>query len=909
MLAAFAVLTAVSTSASAQKASPDGSSIPVGSPIDTIAPPPAKGSISDINYTHPHNYRIAGISIVGGEGYDESVLLSLSGLSEGSVIEIPGPAVSDAVRRFMRNGYFQNVVISVEKEAAGEVWLEIKLEQRPKVSTVNYIGVKKSEQKDLVEKLGLREGMQVSPNRIDKAKELAERYFKDKSYSDVAVKVSQKPDLSKKNEVILTVAVDKKSKIKVSDIIFEGNSNLTGDQLRAAMKKTNETFNLGKGRFVTSFLELFSSKKFIEKDYREDLSNLVKRYHEAGYRDAEIVSDTVVRNPANPKRLQIKIKIDEGPKYYIGSFRFVGNTKYPADYLESLLGIKAGEVYNQKRIDNRLLTDDDAVSNLYYNNGYIFAHIDPVETVVQGDTVGLDFRIVEGPQATINKVVIKGNDVLYENVIRRELYTKPGKLFSREDLMNSYMSLNRLDQFDPEKSVPKPIPNPEDGTVDIEYDLTSKRSDKFEFSFGWSQAGAILRLGVRFTNFSAYNLFHPKMYKGFLPQGDGQTLVLDATTNGRFYQQYSIQFIDPWFGGTKPNYLSASVSFSRQTALDTRFYNNQIGALGVPSYGYGGGYPGGYGGYGGGYGDYGYNNGSILENAYNPNQSLNILGASVGFGKRLDWPDNWFQVYTSLNYNLYILRDWVYDTFRSFHNGIANDLSLTLKLSRTSIDNPIYTRRGSDFSLSVSATPPYSLFNKVDYSNPRLSESERYRFIEYHKWRFSGKIFTPLLNPLTVQYTPVLMNRLDIGFIGYYNKDKLSPFGAYYMGGDGTSGHMGTYMNETVPLRGYRNGSIAGNNYNYGYAFMRVATELRIPIMFQGQTNIWALAFIEAGNAWQDISSFNPFNLKRSAGVGLRITLPLVGLLGIDWGYGFDRPDGSTQRGGSNIHFILGQEF
>lgn len=864
------------------------------------------GPISDINYSSSRRYRVEGINVVGGDGFNEDVLLSISGINVGDVVEIPGPAISDAIRRYMRNGYFKNVVISVVAEEGDKIWLEIFLEQRPKLTKVSYNGVKKSEREDLEKKLGLREGVQLSPHVVDKARELALRYFKDKGYSDADVKLYQKPDLSSKNAVSLEVVVDKQSKMKVSDIFFVGNKHLSDNQLRAAMKKTNELFNFSRGRFLSSWLEIFSSKKFVEKDYKEDLNNVLKRYHEAGYRDAEIVSDTLQRNPKNPKRLQIKIEINEGEKYHIGQIRFVGNTKYSSEYLANILGMKEGEVYNQKKLAQRITTDEDAVSNVYYNSGYIFARIDPVETAIKADTVNLDLRIVEGPQATINKVTIKGNDLLYENVIRRELYTKPGNLFSREDLMSSFMALNRLDLFDPEKSVPKPVPNPQDGTVDIEYNLTPKRSDKFEFSFGWSQAGVLLRLGVKFTNFSVYNLFHPDMYKGFIPQGDAQTLSVDAMTNGRYFQQYSIQFMDPWFGGKKPNHFSVSLFYSRQTALDLKYYNQQIGSYG---YGYN---PYGYGGYGynpyGGYGGYGYDNGSLMENAYNPNQSLNIIGASVGFGKRLEWPDNWFQVYASLNYNLYILHDWVYETFQGFHDGRANDLNLTLRLSRTSIDNPVYTRRGSDFSLSASFTPPYSLFDKVDYADPRLSQKERYRFIEYHKWRFSGRVFTPLISPTVTQYTPVLMTRFDMGFIGHYNRYKLSPFGTYYMGGD-AMGAYGSYMNEVIGLRGYRSGSIAGNNYNYGYAFMRTAAELRVPILFQGQTNIWALAFVEAGNAWQDLADFNPFRLKRSAGLGVRVTLPLVGLIGVDWGYGFDKPDGSTTRGGSNVHFVMGTEF
>lgn len=626
-----------------------------------------------VDYLRPVSRRIADIKILGGEGYASSVLISLSGLNVGDVVEIPGIAFSDAVRRFMRNGYFDNAQVVIAKEQGSDIWVEIRLKQRPKISSINYVGVKQSERKELEQRTGLRAEMQLTPNIVDRTKQIIKKYFEEQGYSNMAVEVQQQTDLSRQGYVLVTVNIDKKNKIKVDNIEFVGNKALSDNALRAAMKQTNEVFNLSKGRFWSSIVEIFSPKKYIETEYKADLEKLVARYHEAGYRDAEIVSEEVTPVSGNDKRVKIRIQIDEGKKYYIKDLRFVGNTKYSSDYLMAVLGVKAGELYNQKKLESRLLSDEDAVSNLYYNNGYIFAHIDPIETNVTADSVMLDLRVVEGPQATINKVLIKGNDLVYDNVIRRELFTKPGKLFSKEDLMTSWMSLNQLNQFDPEKSIPKPVPNPQDGTVDIEYNLEAKRSDKFELSFGWSQAGLIASVGIQFTNFSIYNLFHPSMYKGFIPQGDGQTLAVSATTNGRYYQQYSIQFMDPWFGGKRPNFFSTRLFYSRQTALDTKFYNNQIGAIGYNPYGYGnyGGY--GYGGYGyGGYGGYGggYGEGTLLEKAYNPNQSLQILGGSITYGKRLNWPDNWFRFTTSLNYNYYLLRDWVYDTFEGFHDAL-----------------------------------------------------------------------------------------------------------------------------------------------------------------------------------------------------------------------------------------------
>ncbi len=866
-----------------------------------------------VDYTRPIYKEIAGIEITGAQGIDQTLLLNIAGLSIGELVEVPGAVFSDAVRRFMRNGYFANAQIYATKYEGNKVWIRIHLTQHPRISQVTITGAKKSEKEDIEKNMAPRQGTQLTPNIEDRTKQLITKYYNQKGYSEMSVEIKSEPDITKENFVNVHISIDRKDKTKIANITFEGNNNLSAATLKAAMKKTNEVFRLSGDRWLTSIKELFSTKKFVQELYEEDLNNLISAYHNHGYRDAEIVSSSISQDPENANRINIHIKVNEGTCYRIKNIRIVGNTKYPSDLLQHVLNVRPGDVYDQGKLNDRLFVDEDAVANLYYNNGYLFAGIDPVETAVTGDSVSLDLRITEGPQATIDKVIINGNTQLYEEVIRRELHTKPGKLFSREDLMNSWMALNQLGHFDPEKSTPTPIPNQQSGTVDIEYNLTPRNNDKFEASIGFSQAGFIGRVGINLTNFSISNLFNPNGKRSFLPQGEGQQLSISAMSNGRYYQQYNIQFSDPWFGGKRPNYFSVSAFYSMQTALDTRYYNNQIGSY--AGYGYGYGYDrygyGGYGryGYNNGYGGYGYGGQDLMEKSYNPNQSLHIAGTSVGFGKRLNWPDNWFMFYTSLNYTFYYLRDWVYDTFEGFHNGMANDINLNLRLSRNSIDNPVFTRRGSDFSLSVTATLPYSLWDGVNYADPNLNAARRNRFVEYHKWRFSGKVFSPLLNPATVKYTPVFMNRFDMGFIGSYNSNKRTPFGNYYMGGDGMSGYVGGYMSETIPLRGYRSGSIAGNNYNYAYAFLRLVSELRIPVLFQSQYNAWILLFAEAGNAWRNVEDFNAFNLKRSAGVGFRITLPYLGLLGLDWGYGFDKPDGSSSRGGSNISFVLGQEF
>lgn len=868
-----------------------------------------------VDYAHPVTKVIASLKVTGATSYDESVLKSLSGLSEGDEIQIPGIALTNAVNRYMQYGYFSNAKVVVEKYQGDKVWLDIQLTERPRINNVTFEGISKSDREELDNRLGLRRGTQLSPNILDRTKQLAKKYYDEKGYRDMKMQIEQKPVASERNQVDLVITIDRNNKTKIKNIFFKGNKALSDHNLRMAMKETNEGFSFSRGRFLSSLLKIFSSKKLVDEEYKKDLENIVKRYQQEGYRDAEIVSDSIVMLP-DGKHVNIYIDINEGDKYYIKDIRFVGNTKYSSEVLEKALAIKPGDVYDQKRLDERLLSDDDAISNLYYNNGYIFSHIDPVETKVLGDSVSLDIRVEEGPQARVNKVIINGNEMVYEDVVRRELYTKPGTLFSKEDLMNSFRLINQLGFFDAEKSVPKPIPNPQDGTVDIEYNLTQKLNDQLNLSFGWSQTGIIGTIGLTFTNFSIRNLFRPSMYKnGIIPQGDGQKLSLQAQTNAKYYNQISLSFSDPWFGGKRPNLLSVSASYSRMTAIDTKYYNSQLnnyyqsgyyGGYGYSPYGYG---YGGYGGYGyGGYGYGGYGSSSMMESAYDSDKSLTMIGLSIGNGRRLSWPDNWFQIYASLNYMHYRLNNWTYNTFENFHDGVANDLNFKVEISRNSIDNPIYTRSGSEFNFSVSSTLPYSLFDGKDYSDPNLSTKERYKFIEYHKWKWSGKVYLPLMNPMMAKRTPVFMAKFEGGIIGSYNKNKRSPFGTYYMGGDMMSMSYSGYMNETIGLRGYDNGAIAGANYDYAYSYAKMAMELRYPIIFEQSATIWALAFVEAGNAWSNIKRYDPFNLKRSAGLGVRLFLPMIGLLGIDWAYGFDKGSNGVV-GGSHVHFVLGQDI
>ena len=859
----------------------------------------APAEVPVISYSSPpKKYKIADIKVTGIKNYDDFVLIGFSGLSVGDEVTIPEPggAITDAVKRFWKHGLFSDVKILATKIEGDQVWLEIQLKQRPRISEVNYHGIKKGEREDLEARLGLRKGYQVTPNLIDRATTLIKKFFDGKGFKNVDVEILQKDDIAHEGEVIVDININKNEKTKIHKIHFEGNSALTDRDLKKAMKKTNEKFSLFND-WKSSILEAFSTKKFTTEEYENDKKHIIEKYNEKGYRDAVLVEDSVVNY--NDKRVDIFLKVEEGDKYYLKDINFVGNTKYPTEQLLYILGMKPGDVYNQKKLNERLTTDEDAVSNLYYNNGYIFFGADPVEVDVENDSISLEVRIQEGPQATINRVIINGNDRLYEDIVRRELRTKPGMLFSRDDLMRSTREIAQMGHFDPENLVPQPIPDPDNGTVDIQYNLVSKANDQIEFSAGWGQTGIIGKLSLKFTNFSLSNLLHPgENYRGILPQGDGQTLTISGQTNAKYYQSYSVSFYDPWFGGKRPNAFSVSAFYSRQTDISSRYYNSAYMNSYYNSY-----YSGMYG-----YGMYNYGNYNNYENYYDPDKSIQIYVLAVMFGKRLKWPDDYFQFTAELSYQRYVLSDWQYFPVT---NGKCNNLSLNLTLSRSSIDNPIYPRQGSEFSLSAQITPPFSLFDGTDYSKYSTSSQEdmnkMHKWIEYHKWKFKSKIYIPLMDPITVKRTPVLMGRVEFGLLGHYNKYKKSPFETFDVGGDGMTGYS-SYATESIALRGYENSSLTPYG-SEGYAYTRLGLELRYPLMLETSTSIYALTFVEAGNAWHDVNKFNPFELKRSAGVGVRIFLPMIGMMGIDWAYGFDKIMGSSQYGGSQFHFILGQEF
>lgn len=842
----------------------------------------------DINYTQDRvRYILGGLTVDGVKEYDEDMLLNISGLNVGQVYDVPGEDISEAVRRYMKQKLFSNVRIEADSVVGGKIYLHIYLTTQPRISGINYSGLKKSEREDIEKQLGLQPGNQITPDMVDRAKIHIKRYFEEKGFKNADVQIIQREDVTGDNRVLLDVNITKNEKIKVKNIYITGIDPKQTGKLKRAMKKTHEK----------SFRNIFRSKKFLPEKYEEDKGYLIDRLNAWGYRDALIKNDSVAS--IDDSHVNIYLDMYQGQKYYLRNVEWVGNTVYSSDILDRTLNMKKGDVYDQRLLNKRLREDDDAIGNMYYNNGYVFYNLDPVEINVDGDSIDLEMRIREDRQATLNRIRIAGNDRVYENVIRRELRTKPGDLFSMDAIKRSVMELANMNQFDPEalqSELFKNIkPDHESGTVDITYPLVTKGGDQVELSAGWGQTGIVGRLGLKFTNFSIQNLFGKGSKRaGFIPQGDGQTLSLSGQTNGTYFQSYSLSFLDPWFGGKRPTQFSFSLSYSKQSDVSSSYYNNYNNI-----YNY-------YYGYGTNSSYYNY------SNYYDPDKYVKLIGVSVGFGKRLRWPDDYFMFTAELSYMRYMLKNWQYFLIT---DGNCNNVNLALMLSRSSTDHPFYPRRGSEFMASVSFTPPYSLWDGKDYrhlatnyqsATYQREAQDKYRWIEYHKWKMKFRTFTALTGTVKA---PVLMTRVELGLLGSYNRYKKSPFETYYVGGDGMSGYSTGYATETIGLRGYDNGSLAGNNGSNAYAYSRMTLELRYPLMLETSTSMYAHAFIEGGNAWADVKKFNPFDMKRSAGFGVRILLPMVGLMGIDWAYGFQRNINGIRAGGSQFHFIIGQEF
>lgn len=894
-----------------------------------VAMPAAFGQITDdtnfsIYYSSPRKYAIADIQISGIRYLDQTVLIQLSGLSVGQVIEVPGEAITNAIKKLWQQGLFSDVKITASKIEDDNIWLDIYLQERPRLANVNFYGVSKSEQDDITEKVLLLKGSQITDNQVNNAERTIKNIFLAKGFLNTDVNIVQRDDTTQNNSIILDIYVDKKEKVKVNEIFIHGNEAISDVVLERAMKKTN-------ARKLRNF---FRTKKYLQEEYEKDKVNLIDKYNEKGYRDAIIEDDTIYQvevGKKNKPRVNLELWVDEGDKYYFGDIRWVGNTVYPSEYLNNYLGIEKGDVFNQSILEKRLFDNDEGLNNLYLNEGYLFFDLQPIEVNVENDTINYEMRIREGKQATIDRVLITGNTKTHEHVARREIRTYPGDLFSKEAIIRSVRELAQLGHFDPEAINPDVRPKPEDGTVDLEYQLQEKANDQIELSGGWGAGMFVGSVGLKFANFSVRNILNKDAWRP-LPTGDGQTLSLRYQTSGRYYRTVSLSFIEPWLGGKKPNSFSLSLSHSRINYSANKYYQNYNpyyggGYGGYPYGGYGGypygggfggypygGYGGGYGGYGydpyggyyGGYPQYSYNYGSEDQNSEN-DQIWETTALAMGYGYRLSFPDDYFTVYHELSFEHYRLQNMgSYFYFLADEsgqvNGTFNNFSLNTVFGRNSVDNPLYSRRGSQFSISLKATPPFSLFTGKDYSSPDISNEEKFKFIEYHKWLFKGQVY----NPLSRNSNLVLRTAVEMGFLGYFDPNRLSPFEGFIVGGSGMSGYN-IYGTDYVSLRGYKDFSLSPQSGSKMYN--KFTMEMRYPITLKPSATIYALTFLEAGNANMSFQNYNPFKLYRSAGVGVRIFLPMFGLMGIDWGYGFDEIPRAPDANGSQFHFVIGQQF
>jgi len=864
-----------------------------------------------IYYSSPTEYVIAGLEVQGIRYLDTQVLLQISGLNLGDRIVVPGDAITNSIKKLWNHGLFSDVKVVADKIVGENIWLRVILQERPRLSEVNFSGISKSEKDDITEKVLLLKGSQVTDNQVNTAKKTIKNLFLEKGFLNTEVNIIQRDDTAQNNSVILDINVDKKEKVKISEIVFHGNANLKPFVLEKSMKKT-------KAKKIINF---FSSKKFLAEKYTDDKINLIKKYNEKGYRDATIVRDSISK--LEDDRVRLDIWVEEGNKYFFRDIKWVGNTVYPSDYLNAVLGIKKGDVFDQKLLDKRTKDDEDAVSSTYLDHGYLFFNLSPIETRIDADSIDLEMRIYEGRQATIDKIIISGNTKTNEHVARRELRTLPGDLFSKSDIIRTVRELSQLGHFDPEAINPDVRPHPENGTVDINYELVEKANDQIELSGGWGAKMFVGTVGLKFSNFSVRNILNKEAWRP-LPTGDGQSLSLRAQTSGKFYKSYSLTFTEPWFGGKKPNSFTFSFSHSKVNYSANNSYSSMYND---PYSGYGG-YGGGYGGYGGGYGGYspygssyspygygyGYNYGYDYGTNYtydtetSEDDQIQITTAlALGYGYRLAWPDDYFTMYHELSFQHYQLQNMAgYYYFLNDGTGSGdggfNNFSFKTAFGRNSLDNPLYTRRGSSFTLSLQFTPPYSLINGVDYSNTELTNAERYKWIEYHKWMFKGDWYSPL----TKNTNLVLHTKFEYGFLGYYDKNRQSPFEGFRVGGSGMSGYN-LYGSDIVSLRGYKDYSLS--NYYGSNIYNKLSIELRYPVILKPSSTIYVLGFLEAGNAWNKFDDYNPFKLHRSAGAGVRIFLPMFGLMGIDWGYGFDEVSGQSDAAGSQFHFVIGQQF
>ena len=808
------------------------------------------GDTLQMDYPHPKEYVIEGLRISGTQFLEESVLLDNTGLHKGDSLQIPGDKITTAIKNLWRQGFFSDVQIIADKIIGNKIFLNIQLKERPKLSHFTFKGdVSKGDADKIREEIKLERGKVVTQNTINITHNVVRNFYVDKGYMNVEVKIKETPDSSYANSEVIEISVKKNSKFKIHAITFTGNRAIPSNKLKKAMSDTKEKHWYG----------IFTSSKYLEDKYRDDKHAIIAKYLDQGYRDAKIVHDTVYKY--SDDRINIDIQVEEGNQYHYRNITWVGNTKYRSGYLDSILAIKKGDIYNQSDLDKHISLNPAGrdVTSLYMDDGYLFFQVTPVEVAVENDSIDLEIRIYEGKQARINKVTITGNTKTNDRVVMREIRTRPGQMFSRQDIIRTQRELAQLGYFDQEKLGVNPKPNPQDGTVDIEYVVAEKASDQVELSGGYGANQLVGTLGLTFNNFSGRNIFKKGAWNP-LPSGDGQRLSVRFQTNGQYYTSYNASFTEPWLGGKKPNSLTVSVFHSVQSN--------------------------------------GVSSGPLR-------QEMNITGGSVGLGKRLKRPDDFFTSYSEIGYQYYVLNNFT-STFL-FNNGTSNNLSFAETISRNSIDAPIYPRSGSQVSVSIKFTPPYSLWNNYNYKT--AENAQKYKWIEYYKIKFNTSWFTRITGDL------VLNAKIYYGFLSYYNDDiGPSPFERFYLGGDGLSG-FALDGREIIGLRGYANNSLtakdATGNYIGSTVFDKYTLEMRYPISLNPSATIYLLTFAEGGDSWSSFKQFDPFALHRSLGFGARIFLPMFGLLGLDWGYGFDDLPGDPNhtQSRSQFHFSIGQQF
>lgn len=787
-----------------------------------------------IDYSKSTEYEIGGITISGVKYLSEDALILISELYIGQKITIPGDETTKAIQKLWKQGLFSDVQILITKIIDSKVYLNIYLQERPRLLRIDYYGVKKSEQEEIVEKIPLTAGGQVTENNLNNTKNIIRDYYAEKGFYKTTVDIFQKDDTTLQNIVILEINVEKFDKIKIDEIIVEGNEVFTINKIRRSLKDTKQKL----------WYRFYKPSRYIEDKFETDKETLIAKYNEEGYRDAKIELDSVYE--FDEKTVNLFMKINEGNQYFFRDITWIGNTKYTSLELSKLLDIKKGDVYDQARLENRLTIEDDAVGNLYLDDGYLFFQAIPRELIIENDSVDLEIMLWEGPQASINRITVAGNSRTNDRVVIRELKTLPGELFSKADIIRSIRELAMLGSFDPEQLTPSPLPNQTDGTVDIEYGVVERSNDMFELSGGWGGGMFVGRVGLSFNNFSTKNFFDKKSWQP-LPTGDGQKLSISVQASGKYYQMYSVSFVEPWLGGKKPTSLSVSL-YHNSIGSQTGYYDVEPGAM-------------------------------------------KLWGASSGFGKRLRVPDDYFTLYGELSLQKYILKKKT--TYLDAPLGNYNIISANITFGRSSVDNPLYSRSGGEFSVTGQSTLPYSLFFGTDFN-------EKFNLVEFYKVAIKTSWYNQIVGDL------VIHSKIEYGILGYFDKNLgYSPFESYVVGGSGMGYY--TFGKDIIAQRGYKDESLTPANG--GHIYNKYTIELRYPAVLSESANIYGLGFLEAGNCWNSLNEFNPFDIYRAAGVGVRVFLPMLGQLGIDWGWGFDEVPGQPDANGSQIHFVFGQQF